>query len=72
MSSEMLSEMSKALSRYMIWRVVESSQVGGFANLRTAAALSGRGEAGVFGQKEGARMVRKETSLLISLQTRSV
>ena len=72
MSSEMLSEMPKALSRYMIWRVVESAQVGGIANLRTVSALSGsgRGEAGNFGQNKGVRMVvRKEISSVILFHT---
>ena len=73
MSSEMLSEMPKALSRYLIWRVVESAQVGGLANLRNVSALSsgsGRGEAGNFGQNKGVRMVvRKEISSVISFHT---
>jgi len=34
--------------KYMIWRVVESAQVGGIANLRTKAALSGSGKEGMF------------------------
>ena len=71
----MLSEMPKALSRYLIWRVVESAQVGGLANLRNVSALSsgsGRREAGNFGQDQGVRMVREEIFLVILLQARSV
>ena len=71
----MLSEMPKALSRYLIWRVVESAQVGGIANLRNVSALSsgsGRGEAGNFGQDQGVRMVREEIFLVILLQAVSV
>ena len=64
--------MSKALSRYLIWRVSESAEVGGIANLRTVAALSGRGEAGTIGQSQGVSMVSKDISLVISFYEISV
>ena len=48
----------------MIWRVVESAQVGGLTNLRAVAALSGSGkrEKGQFGKNQGVKMVSKEIS----------
>ena len=51
----------------MIWRVSESAEVGGLANLRTVAALSGsgRGEAGTFGQNQGVSTVSKDISSVI-------
>ena len=56
------------LHRYMIWRVVESAQVGGIANLRTKAALSGSGKEGMFDfdRNQGVRTVSKDISLVIS------
>ena len=66
--------MSKSICRYLMWRVVASGDVGGVANLRAAAVLSGSGsgEAPMFGQDQGVSMVGKDLVENIILNATSV